>query len=71
MNDDDGLGFKFFAWLALIIIACGIGGLILMLILTRAIYAWGILGAFLVIAVVLLLIGWFYDRRQARRYAEE
>jgi Flp pilus assembly protein TadB len=68
---EDGPGFRFFAWLAAVIIACGVAGLVLMLIFTRAWYAWGLGGAFLLFAAVLLLFGWVYDRRQARRYQAE
>jgi hypothetical protein len=68
---EDGPGFRFYAGLAGIVIACGIAGLILMLIFTRAIYAWGALGAFLALAAVLLLVGWFVDRRSAQRYGTE
>jgi general stress protein CsbA len=69
--DEEGLGFGFYAKMAGVVIGAGIAGLILMLILTRAAYAWGFFGAFLLIAVVLLAIGWLYDRREARRYEAE
>jgi hypothetical protein len=70
-NQREGLGFRFYGWLALMTILGGIGLLILLLIFSRAIYAWGLLGAFLVLAAVLLMIGWFFDRRQAQRYGED
>ena len=55
---EEGLGFRFYARLAGIAIAVAIPGLILMLTLvSRALYAWGFLGMFLLIAVVLLVIG--------------
>jgi len=63
---EEGLGFRFYARLAGIAIAVAIAGLILMLIFSRALYAWGFLGMFLIIAVVLLVIGWVIDRREAR-----
>ena len=62
-NSDDSLGFGFYAKLAGLILAIGIGVFIAFLIFARAIYAWGFLGAFLVISIVLLLFGWIYDRR--------
>jgi hypothetical protein len=65
----DELGFRFYAWMACIVIAGGIAGLILMLIFSRAVYAWGLLGAFFALAVVLLAFGWLYDRRQEREIA--
>jgi hypothetical protein len=70
-NQREGLGFRFYGWLALMTILGGIGLLILLLIFSRAIYAWGLLGAFLVLSAVLLMIGWFFDRRQAQRYGED
>ena len=61
------VGFRFY--LALGGAALGIGLLvwILMLVFARAIYAWGFLGAFLVLSAVLVLIGWIVDRREAQR----
>jgi hypothetical protein len=67
----EDLGFRFYAWLAAAVIGGGIALLILFLIFTRAIYAWGFFGAFLVLGIILLLIGWIYDRRQASRYEAE
>ena len=40
-----------------------------MLIFWRALYAWGFLGAFLVVAAAGLIFGWVYDRRNARETA--
>jgi hypothetical protein len=42
-----------------------------LLIFSRALYAWGFFGMFLVLAVMLLVIGWLIDRREARRYEAE
>jgi hypothetical protein len=68
---EEKLGFKFFVWLAAVVIGGGIALLIILLLFSRAVYAWGFLGAFIVLAAVLLLIGWLYDRREARRYGTE
>ena len=68
-DEGEGLGFKFWAGLIGIVIAAGIGGMILFLLFSRAVYAWGFLGAFLVLAVI-LIIAWFYDRKKAREYEE-
>jgi uncharacterized membrane protein HdeD (DUF308 family) len=67
---EDGLGFKFWAGVAGVIIAAGIGMLILFLIINRTWYAWGFFGTFVVIGGLLLLIAWFYDKRQQRQYEE-
>jgi len=67
----DGSGFGFFLRLAGFVVAAGIIGLVLMLILSRAVYAWGFFGAFIAFAIVMLAFGWFYDRRQTRDYEAE
>jgi hypothetical protein len=69
-DDDSGLGFSFWAKLAGVVVAIGIAALILLLILTRAAYAWGFFGALMVFVAILLLVAWFYDRRQIERYEE-
>ncbi len=69
--EEQGLGFGFYARMAGLVAVLGIAGLIVMLILTRAAYAWGVFGALALLAVVLLVFGWFYDRRQVKRYDEE
>jgi predicted PurR-regulated permease PerM len=67
MSDPDGLGFRFYARVAGVIAAIGLGIMIVFLFVTRAIFAWGILGAFAAIAAVVLLVGWISDRRESRR----
>lgn len=69
-DDDNGLGFAFWAKIAGGIIVIGIAGLILMLLITSAVYAFGFLGALVAFAAVLLLIAWFYDRRQVEEYED-
>jgi hypothetical protein len=59
----EGLGTRFYLKLAGGLVAIGILLLIALLIFWRALYAWGFLGAFLALAVVLVIVGWFYDRR--------
>jgi predicted PurR-regulated permease PerM len=67
---EEGLGLKF--WLAMIgiVVAVGVGGLIFFLIFTRAVYAWGFLGAVLALGLVFILFAWLHDRRQKRRWDE-
>jgi hypothetical protein len=66
----DGLGAGF--WLKAIgaIFAFGIGGILLFSLIGMAWYAWGLLGAFLFVVLLLVVIGWIYDRAQAKRYEE-
>jgi hypothetical protein len=66
--EDEGLGLKFWAGLMGIVLACGIGGMIVLFIFSRAAYAWGLLGGLLVLCVLLVIIAWFHDRRQAKKY---
>jgi hypothetical protein len=61
--DDDKLGAGFFLKVAGICVVVAIAVMILALIFWRAVYAWGLLGAFLAIAAVALLFSWILDRR--------
>jgi hypothetical protein len=63
IESDGSLGFGFYAKLAGAVLAVGIGVFIVFLIFSRAVVAWGFLGAFLVIGLLLLAFGWIYDRR--------
>jgi len=65
---EEGLGFRFWARLAGIVVLGGIVAMIFFLIFSRAIYAFGFLGGFLLLAAVLLVFAWFHDRRQQREY---
>ena len=60
------LGFRFFLGLAGVVLAVGIAVGLGLLLFTRAVYAWGFLGAFAALAAVLIASGWLYDRREAR-----
>jgi uncharacterized membrane protein YkgB len=52
-----------FAGLAVLI---GIILMIVLLFVSRAIYAFGFLGGFLAFAAVLVLVSWLFDRRATR-----
>jgi hypothetical protein len=66
-EDDDGLGFGFYAKLAGLCVVAGIVGAIVMWVFFRAVYAWGLFGGFIAFALLLLAAGWILDRRQANR----
>jgi hypothetical protein len=68
---EEGLGFKFWAGFAGVVIVGGIVGFILLLIFFRAAYAWGLFGALMALGLVLLLVAWIYDRRQVKRFEAE
>jgi hypothetical protein len=65
-DEDEGLGAGFFLKIAGVVFALGILTMILFLIFSRAVYAWGFLGAFFALGAVLCLFAWLYDRRAAR-----
>ena len=67
MSDSGEPGFAFYAKVAGIVAAGGLAIMVVFLFVTKAIFAWGILGAFLAIAAVVLVFGWFSDRREERR----
>jgi hypothetical protein len=60
-----------FGWLAGIVVLIGIGMLVGWLIFSRAVYAFGIFGAFILLAAALLIFGWVYDRRLEKQYPDE
>ena len=45
----------------------GIGAFIVMWFEARAAYAWGVLGAFVFVIVVLTGVAWLFDRREVKR----
>jgi hypothetical protein len=61
--DDLGAGFWFKA--AGIFVLGAIVLFVVLIFLLKAIYAWGFLAAFLVLAVIALIFGWYTDRRNA------
>lgn len=68
--EDEGLGFKFWLWVAGVALAAGIALLVFFLILGKAWEAWGAFGALIFFSVVLLAFGWIYDKRQDKKYKE-
>ena len=66
----DELGWKFWLWVIGVSLAVGIGGLLLFLLIGAAWYRWGFLGALILFGVIALAYGYFYDRRQVKKYEE-
>ena len=64
----DDLGWGFGGKLAGLFVAGAIILSILTVVFLHAIYAWGLFGTFLLLAVVALIAGWFVDRRNANRH---
>jgi len=67
MDDDTGLGKHW--WLMIVLLSIGgiVAATLVLIVFTKAWYAWGLLGTFLALAGVLLLFGWAFDRRDRRR----
>jgi hypothetical protein len=63
----DDLGFKFWLKLFGMFIVGAIVLFIFLIIFTKAVYAWGILGAFVGLAAIALFFAWIHDRREQRR----
>jgi hypothetical protein len=62
----EDLGFSFWLKLVAVVVGAGIAAFVAFLLFDLAFYAWGFLGAFLVVAAGLLVFAWFYDRRHQR-----
>jgi hypothetical protein len=67
---EEGLGARFWFGLIGVALAIGVGGILLFIFISTAWARWGLLGAFLFFSLVLLTFGYFYDRRQAKRYKD-
>jgi hypothetical protein len=59
---------KFWLWIAAVIVGGGIAVGILFLVVGAALFAWGILGAFVVFGALALGIDWLSDRRRQTEY---
>jgi|1186.fasta_scaffold40899_2 hypothetical protein len=64
--EEEGLGGKFWLGLFGVIVLIGIGGLVLLAVMSAAWYAWGAFGALLVVFAPLLVIALVKDRRDKR-----
>jgi hypothetical protein len=68
--DFDDLGWSFWGKMAGVFLVGAILLFIFTLLFLHAIYAWGLFGTFLAIAVLALIAGWFFDRRNAGEHSE-
>jgi hypothetical protein len=66
----DDLGFGFWAKLAGVFLVGAIVLIFVFIFFTRAVYAWGIFGAFLFLAAIALLAGWIFDRKDKKERAK-
>jgi hypothetical protein len=68
--DFDDLGFGFYAKLAGVFLLGAIALIFVFIFFTRAVYAWGLFGAFLFLAAVALIAGWIFDRHDKKERQE-
>jgi Ca2+/Na+ antiporter len=68
--DFDDLGFAFYAKLAGVFLLGAIVLIFIFIFFTRAVYAWGLFGAFLFLAAAALLAGWIFDRHEKKERQE-
>jgi hypothetical protein len=68
--DFDDLGFGFYAKLAGVFLLGAIALIFVFIFFTRAVYAWGLFGAFLFLAGIVLLAGWIFDRKDKKERGE-
>jgi Flp pilus assembly protein TadB len=61
---------KFWFWILGMCILAAVAVAVVFLIIGAAWEAWGFFGAIALFFLVLIGFGWFYDRRQRRRYEE-
>ena len=71
LDVNDELGGRFWMKLVGLVFLCGIGALLLFLLVDAAWYRWGGLGALLFFALVAIAYGAIFDRRAAKKYADE
>jgi len=63
-DQDTGLGFRFYLRIAGVCVLLGLVGFVIALLSVRALIAWGILGFFVFLAVVIFAGAWLVDRRR-------
>jgi uncharacterized membrane protein len=68
--DDSGLGHGFWLRAAFVLVAGAIAVLAFFFLLSLAFWTLGIFGALVAFAVVMLIVAWLYDRREARIRSE-
>jgi bacteriorhodopsin len=61
------LGAKFWVVLLAIVVGVVVAGIVFAMLFSWAWYAWGFLGACLVLSLMLVTFGYAYDRREQSR----
>jgi hypothetical protein len=68
MSLDPRVGNRFWLWMVAAVVGIGIAVAVLFLIISAALFAWGVFGAFVVFAALALGVAWIYDRRKVAEY---
>ena len=68
---EEGLGAKFWFGMVGVILAIGVGSILLFWLVSAAWYRWGFIGGLLFFGGILLLVAAIYDRTHRRRYDDE
>jgi hypothetical protein len=70
-DDDASLGPHFWRWFLGIGLVAVAGCVLIFLLIHGAWAKWGAFGTLLFFFAVILVVAWFYDRRQVKSYGEE
>lgn len=62
-SDESGLGARFYLGIAGVCLLVGLGCFLLLILFWKAAVAWGVLGFFVLFAVVAFVGSWLADRR--------
>jgi uncharacterized membrane protein len=68
---EEGLGAKFWFGMVGVVLAIGVGILLVFLLISGAWYRWGFVGGMLFFGGLLLVGAAIYDRRQRRHYEDD
>jgi len=68
---EDGLGAKFWLGMVGVIVAIGLGSILLFFLVSAAAYRWGFIGGLLFFGGLLVVVAAIYDRMHRRRYEDE
>jgi hypothetical protein len=68
---EEGLGAGFWFKVIGAIIACGIGAMLLFLLINGAWYRWGGLGTLVIFFGIILTWAYFHDRKQVKAYSDQ
>jgi uncharacterized membrane protein HdeD (DUF308 family) len=68
---EEGLGAKFWLGMVGVIVAIGLGSILLFFLVSAAAYRWGFIGGLLFFGGLLLVVAAIYDRTHRRKYEDE